>query len=962
MIRNHSRALSAAVLSVGAASLAGAQGWPILCDNPTTTASIWSNTYANNAVGTDLFGAESAYGGTVLYELCFGNPGFTANAAGLVGFFTGVLGSVQSNQDDLVSLTNGGGVIAFTNPATGAIEYGGLGARANWGYMATVRRDALTGDEAGTFTKFGTTTIDTFFYGASDRYLIAAATQDSMRVELRIDAIGDAARLRWRLTNQATTASNLGLWFGQYVQPIRNQTLEQLPMEFINIPGYKPLTIQRRFKRTPRPENHVYPMPPYIDFMPTQARAYEGYRVINTPTGDTGAFPDQTPVDGFDIGLMGGGWILGGVGANDDVFPFARSSDEEFDRFRDIEILIRDENPFTDRVAFAQKWFPRPVGAVDRPLSERQVEVVAYYKTTWGDSNFAKPYSVVGDPPKVIATQNDDPFSFQQSQYTVRVYIDNTRGFSEVDKEIALSNVQVRLSLPQGLADANDVSRRVMTRTISRVDPKNMRFVDFQIQALPTTFGVLSYSVEITPQTTSPKKVISGNIVVGSQPYLLIRDAANLVSAPWNFQNGSWASILGSGPEPLQPDIDFQAFTWDAATQQYVLQTGPQRNVGTWIISNKDVGFKALAGGPQQPQDFRTGAPLSLLKPGWNLIGNPYSYPIQVGQLVGVAGSDPTQALTYQEMVDQNIISSSLSYWDEGTQTYKFIGDAQDLIQPNTGYWMNVLIQQDVTISFPPVFIPFIPAGTGGIRSVPDILWTMNLVAKNGAGAVDNSNTVGYAKNSKAALKARVYEPPISPQKGAISSGFAAWNGTKPARLAKEIRVEASTSTFKWNVYSKAAGNVTLTWPQVGQVPTKYNVFLYDAVTGKKINMRTAPSYSYWTAAQTNRELKVIAVAQNVSLLSEVSAFRTGSNINSPVEVGYTLSSPAKATVTITQNGSLIRTLQTNVSVSSGRNLILWNLIDSRGIRARAGSYQANVSVTDEDGKTESKTVTFLIR
>jgi hypothetical protein len=951
MIRNHSRALSVAALAVSAASMSSAQGWVWYCDDPSTTASLYSTNYANNAVGTELFGAETGYSGTVLYELC--GPNFSANAAGAVGFFTGTRGSVQSDTDELVAMNFGGAFIHGFDPNTGEVFYDGRGARANWAYMATVRRDTATGgDEEGNFTKWGTSAIDTFFYGASDRYLIAAGTQDSIRVTLRVDAIGDAVRVNWRLVNQGA-ASNIGMWFGQYVDPIKNYTANPLGCTFVNIPGQKPLTINRRFKRNSRPELHVYPMPPKVDFMVSQGQAYTGFSVINDQTDANGSFPDQTPVDGFDIGLDG--WLLGPAFANDDVFPFGRDTDEEFDRFRDINIV--------DRYAYVQKWFPRPVGASDRPVSERTVDIVAYYKTTWGDSDFARPFNGVGDAPKVIAVQNDDPFSFQQAQYTVRAYVDNTRGFSEVEKEIPLDNVQIRLTLPQGLADANDITRRVITRTISRINPKTMKFADFQIQALPTTYGVLQYNLEITSQTIPTyKKLITGNIVVGSQPYLLIRNAANLVTAPWLFQNSSWAAILGGGAEPLIPDVDFQAFSWDAATQQYVLQTSPQRSVGTWIISNKDVGFKALGGGPQQPQDLGTGAPLQLLKSGWNLVGNPYNYPIQLGQLVGVSGANPQQSYTYQELVDLNVISSSLAYWDEGTQTYKFIGNPQDILQPNTGYWMNVLISQDVTISWPPVFIPFIPAGTGGIRANSDLLWSTNLVAKNSAGVKDDVNVIGFAKTAKAALKLRAYEPPISPAKNALSGALVRGTAPKIARLARDIQAEATARTFSWNLYSKVSGPTTVAWPTIANIPTKYKVTLVDPTLGRKIDMRSSKNYTFSATANTTRELKIRVENLDATLLSNVSAFPTGSGVNDPIQVGYKLGGPATATVRVLRDGSVVRTLVSSVPQGAGSQSVLWNLLNSSGQRAASGTYQAEVTVVDEDGVKESKTVSFIIR
>jgi len=227
-----------------------------------------------------------------------------------------------------------------------------------------------------------------------------------------------------------------------------------------------------------------------------------------------GPYPDQTQVDGFDIGLDG--WLLGAQPGNDSVFPDALENDVNI-----------DSSP-----AYIQKWNPVHVEGNARPVSERRVVIVSYYKTTWGDDNFAKPYSVVLDTAKVIGVQDSNPFQFIRSPSTLRVYLDNIRGYTTAEKMIAIQNALITLTLPQGMGDANDLSRRVISKTISNINPREMKFVDFQIASLPTTFGVQEVQVKIQPQP-GPTRVVTGQIVVASQPYLQIQQNANLVTAPY---------------------------------------------------------------------------------------------------------------------------------------------------------------------------------------------------------------------------------------------------------------------------------------------------------------------------------------------------------------------------------------------------------------------------------------------
>ncbi|MGV3614335.1 MAG: hypothetical protein ACO1SV_03275 [Fimbriimonas sp.] len=877
--------------------------------------------------------------------------------AGRIGFAIGRVGSIQDIAvegqpiDDDLQLQSG-------MPFIGG----------NWGYAKIVRQN-----DAGelNFTNFGSDdNVDGYFTGASDRYSVVIDSIDNeWEVELRADLIGDAARLRWQIQNLSDESSRLGLWFGQWVVGMGPTTQSQLGqgMHYVRVPGRRPLQVDTRFARNP--SSGVFPienpMPDKIDFGLTQSWAY-GLQVINLPTeGANSALNDQTPVDGLDVGDAGvfrSPSLLGPMFAGN-----GRPMSPTYSRlWPDVFFTAPANSIIPDGSGYIQKWDPQPVGDGDDPNRFRTI--VAYYKSTTGTSDYAKPYSAVIDAPRTVGVLDNNPNQFNPAVSTVRVYIDNTRGFSTVGEPITLNDVRITLKLPTGMSDANNPASREITKFIDRVEPNNaqnidpsdpIEFVDFQVRINPETFGTQFYTVEIQPQPGA-SKTITGSINVASQPRLGIvgplqtggQPVANLVTAPWQFTNSTWATILGGGPDPLQQDVDYQAFAWDAQKQEYVVQTSPQRGIGTWIISNKNVGSKQLGGNPRTPNDLATGAPLIALRSGWNLIANPYNYPIELGQIVGVTDADPTDAQTFEELAAQGIISSSLAYWDQVTQSYKFTVGFSDEMLPNRGYWIFVSTTQDVTLSYPPVFTPFVPSGSGGIENAAG--WRLNLTARSAQGISDNQNVVGIAANQEQALKTRIMEPPVAPVKGAVSAAIVEGN----MRLARSLRPKTSRMEWRYEVTPRENGTVTVGWPDASQLPSNLRVQIVDASTGTTYDPKKVKSVAFFGRANRTQAFRVIA--EN-SVAPAVLSSATASSTTSSAAIRYTLGESARTSVRILQNGRPVVNLTTGRSDVPGSKMVSWNLRDTTGRRVRPGVFVAEITAT-ANGKTEMKTASFLVR
>jgi len=688
-------------------------------------------------------------------------------------------------------------------------------------------------------------------------------------------------------------------------------------------------------------------MPPYLNYGADQSLAY-GLQIVLQPSSQ---IPDQTPADSIDVGKNG--FLLGSMTASDGAMPDA---------------LLPDTPMINGDDAYIEKWNPTQVGAAGSGTEVRTI--VAYYRSTWSTSDYAKPYSVVLDAPPVIATAagNANTFSNATPYFNLIVSIDDTRGFSTNDQSVPLQGVEIDLDLPPGMTDYNNAASNHLVQYLSTVPPQTVEHVTFQVAVDPTLFGTQQYTVTVKPNP-GPTKVLTSSIVVASQPYLNLKGTANLVGAPWQFQSGDWASIIGAN-SGLVLDQDFQVFGWDPIAQDYYLQTNPGRGFGAFVIANQNVGNVALGGSPTQVQDLSTDAPQVILQPGWNLIADPYNYAIPIGQMIGVPEADNANTYTFAGMANAGYISGYLAYWDPQIQGYNELNNTSDLMLPNTGYWIYVLSSQPVTLDFQPVtqaFIPGIPDNygnhppkkpkTGSLNQAP--LWALQLAARSN-GVVDAKTSIGQAASATVAKVLSKPKPPIAPLKNAVSSAIVVPNGVRTMRLGSALTAQTVTNqTWEWDVSTQNSGTVTLTWPNLTSIPSNVSLTLTDTANGATRNLRAVSSYTYQGNALTTHKFKVaVKVGSPLPVIETVAA----SPVKPNALVSYDLSVNATTTVTIKSGTTLVATLVNNRADASGLHTTTWNYLDSANRPVKKGTYVVTVSSTPSGGATSTKTTTVTVR
>jgi len=330
--------------------------------------------------------------------------------------------------------------------------------------------------------------------------------------------------------------------------------------------------------------------------------------------------------------------------------------------------------------------------------------------------------------------------------------------------------------------------------------------------------------------------------------------------------------------------------------------------------------------------------------------------------LVGIAASDPRNSLSFEEMANSNIINPSLGYWDLNTQSYKFTEGTTDLLVPNRGYWVFVAIPADVTISFPPVFTPFLPVQPDNVSGFKS-QWKLQLTAQT-TRAKDDQNYIGSTADAGMALRGRVMKPPIAPLATAISASFVEKQGSKTLATAKSFQAKASHQEWKWQVFTRTASNVTVSWPIPKNLPKGTTLSITDLTTNRTYDMSQVQSMTFAGRSNSARQFQIVAdktVLPDGPVLGNISATRTTSGSTAPFAIKYDLAYSAITTVRILRSTTEVNVLSRDLQETGGSKTIQWNLKDASGNAAPKGTYTVEVTAKNTGRDTETKTVYVFV-
>jgi hypothetical protein len=919
---------NAALVAIAAAS-AQAGDWGFECVDPENTAPR-SDDHAVIRTLNSLMHAATGVSGTATYGgqngPCFAPQSITLNIQGGFGFMSGALGSVQDQNpaDPNDTFVDDNLVYTFGMPTDPNRNFN----------LVTILED-------GAQTAFGSSGFG-FFNGLSGRYYQITSTQGNVGITLRVDVIGDAAKLTWQLNNlDADNAHTIGMWFGMSlgmltIDPSVTDTNGASQSHrllgglsgftnkpgFVELPSGRPPIADNRYSRNVDPAS----FPDYVNFLFGQTAAY-GLRVDNGPTvqtRDSNGNSDATTVTEFVLGKSG--FLIGD------------------DAFNDV---VQTDTGFRNSTAFIQKY------AEENVLAGGSRTIVQYFRTPWGNGNYADPYTVVVDAPQLVAVDENGQNGLSPNPMTVRVYVDNAQTFAVQNQQIPLQDVDITLEFPDGSLQL--FAGEVATKTIDQVNAGQMLFVDYQVETDGDSFGDLPYRVTVS-STPGGTKTINGVIKVSSTPRLRISQDANLVTAPWIFNDSSWESVLGlSSPE------DFRAYEWDPEQQGYVVSTAARRGFSAWIVSNAEFGVVPLSSNPQTPPDIATGAPNIQLKSGWNLIGNPYPYAIRLNQIVGAPNGSGSASFTWNQLVSAGYVNSAVVYYDPNTADYVFVQGTEAELLPNRGYWLFVNTQNDLTLSYPPVYARALPDSprrptSGWVQSEKQ--WRLQLSARSEK-SQDTQNFIGFVKTAKEAASMRLPEIPMSPVQN-VSLSVTDLAETAPTRLSQSYADKIGRKEWKVAVTTTEATSATITWPNLSTIPKNMRIRITDLATNTTRDLRQSSGYTFTTNGPATREFKLEVAPGGVTraVIGPVLVGRSSRAPQAPVSIRYTLTSDASTTIRILSgSGKEVFTVTRGRADRTGENEAVWTLRDNANRLVAPGAYRVEILAETSTGDRVRKIV-----
>ena len=437
---------------------------------------------------------------------------------------------------------------------------------------------------------------------------------------------------------------------------------------------------------------------------------------------------------------------------------------------------------------------------------------------------------------------------------------------------------------------------------------------------------------------------LSANIVFKLNSLHTFATGLQLLSLPGDYTALDPANIFRL---PAGQSLRLAAF--EATRQQYALYPNAPADrirpgVGYWLFLNGTSDLTTTGGNVTSP----VSVPLYAT---WNLVGDPYTSPIDI---FSAQVFDPSTGITYdwQTARQRGYILSSL--WAYVIGAYQPSGS----LNPYIGYWVACSRPLTMLINNTGTAAVVAHAKTAGLAR-PASGWGLALTVKCGS-ASDANTYLGVASSASDNFDPGLDElKPPTPMSGPFVAASAVADGAAAdrSRLAVDMRPKAG-ETYKVRVETDQLGSpVTITWPDLSGLPSGVRPILVDAVAGKSLYMRTASGYTF-TARESVRDLQITLQSSGSApmAVSALQATPAGGSVN----IVYTLSAAATVDIQVmNMSGLPVRTLASGGVATAGRNSMVWDGHNDRGSKVPAGRYLVLVRALSDNGE-QTRAVTAL--
>lgn len=317
-------------------------------------------------------------------------------------------------------------------------------------------------------------------------------------------------------------------------------------------------------------------------------------------------------------------------------------------------------------------------------------------------------------------TTAGNPTTLDPAAFTVKAYVDN---LAVCPGPYDLDDAVVSISLPEGLTLAPGETR---TKSIGAVLRNTEAApVSWDVEATGKRSGDLEYFITASGVTNSGSdwnQTVTRKIMIPADKQKVFEYGWQLVSVPFGFNDPSIPHVFGLSQGT------FGAKYWDPVNSpkaggSYFQATQVEPGQGFWmavsaIESYGDTLPLPLAADARilgQSTGKQILEQTVVVYPGWNMIGNPFVYPVYWGQVL-VYDKSLNKTFSLDEAVSRRWLNRTLCAWNPNKWAYDYIMQNDQLLIPFQGYWLYLKSLTPKTLVFRPAVFPSadVTAGVSG--------------------------------------------------------------------------------------------------------------------------------------------------------------------------------------------------------------------------------------------------------
>lgn len=455
------------------------------------------------------------------------------------------------------------------------------------------------------------------------------------------------------------------------------------------------------------------------------------------------------------------------------------------------------------------------------------------------------------------------------------------------------------------------------------------------------------YLVQANMNHSAPDITASSALVSNAPPSFVVSPGWSRIAIPGDVGSAALDTIAsGLGTR----GADWELFTVDAGGALAVSSSGTETGRGYWLYSRRGGSLQCPPRSASSPPDE-----VVHLEKGWNIIGCPFAHAVEWSDR-NIQVLHSGEWLPLSGGVERNWIYAVAYGYEDGGNT-RLAANSGAMLEPWQGYFVCARVPCELLISAESSHVESGVAGAGSVeQEAAD--WQVRLVASAGDYA-DRCTVIGAAARG---LGASEPHPPFGP---GVDLVVKSQSLSDPGTPGEALSLQASgASGYKWRiaVHSGSAGlPVTVSWPDLTQVPVTLTPYLVDTVTGKRVYMRTRTGYTYTPSTAGVRELGLEFVPRIVGggQVTSLSAVPRGAG---GAEIAFTLGEQAAVDVDILNiAGRVIRRLSSDAVLPAGVNRVVWDGVSTAGTRVPSGTYFVKLTVRSEDGRQASRTCALSV-